>query len=54
LLVGELDEKFIKINREMANLCAGARLEIVPGCGHNIHVENPQRWVQVVQGFLLS
>jgi 2-succinyl-6-hydroxy-2,4-cyclohexadiene-1-carboxylate synthase len=54
LLVGELDEKFIKINREMANLCAGARLEIVPGCGHNIHVENPQNWVQVVQGFLLS
>ncbi|ERT09998.1 2-succinyl-6-hydroxy-2,4-cyclohexadiene-1-carboxylate synthase [Lyngbya aestuarii BL J] len=54
LLAGELDEKFIKINREMANICSTATLEIVPGCGHNIHVENPQRWVEVVQGFLLS
>jgi 2-succinyl-6-hydroxy-2,4-cyclohexadiene-1-carboxylate synthase len=51
LLVGELDEKFIKINQEMANLCSTARLEIVSGCGHNIHVENPQSWVKVVQEF---
>ncbi len=54
LLVGGLDEKFITINQEMANLCSTAQLEIIPDCGHNIHIENPQQWVKVVQGFLLS
>ncbi|MCG5059221.1 MAG: 2-succinyl-6-hydroxy-2,4-cyclohexadiene-1-carboxylate synthase [Limnoraphis sp. WC205] len=54
LLVGELDEKFIKINQEMANLCSTAKLEIILNCGHNIHVENPQQWVKLVQEFLVE
>lgn len=51
LLVGERDKKFIEINQAMASLCPVAHLEIIPNCGHNIHVEHPQQWVKAVQAF---
>ncbi len=52
LLVGEDDAKFIAINSEMARLCNSAKLEIVSHCGHNIHFENPKRFVESVKTFL--
>jgi pimeloyl-ACP methyl ester carboxylesterase len=33
---------------------ARAQLSIVPGCAHNVHLENPERFVQDVLGFLLA
>ncbi len=51
LLVGEYDAKFIAINSEMARLCKSAKLEIVRDCGHNIHFENPNLFVEIVQNF---
>ena len=53
LLVGEYDAKFRVINSEMARLCESARLEIASSCGHNIHFENPQKFVELAQGFLI-
>ena len=54
LVVGELDFKFIKINTEMRELCSSFQLVIVKGCGHNIHWENPQQFVNLIKKFLLE
>ncbi len=51
LMVGENDQKFIAINQEMAQRCPTATLTIIPNCGHNVHLENPQNWVKTVQAF---
>ncbi len=52
LLVGEYDEKFKAINSEMAKRCQFAKLEIVSDCGHNIHFENTNTFVETIQFFL--
>lgn len=52
LLVGELDAKFIGINREMANLCRAARLQIVAQSGHAIHLENTSQFAATLEQFL--
>lgn len=52
LLVGALDQKFAIINRQMANNLPNAALHIVPDLGHNIHLENPDRFVEIVLAFL--
>lgn len=52
LLVGELDQKFIDINTEMVSLCKFAQLEIVNSCGHNIHLENANLFVEKIKHFL--
>lgn len=48
LLVGELDTKFVTINRQMAALLPNAHLEIVPGVGHTVHLERPLVWQEAV------
>jgi 2-succinyl-6-hydroxy-2,4-cyclohexadiene-1-carboxylate synthase len=53
LLVGEYDMKFIALNSEMTRLCNCAKLEIVSRCGHNIHFENPNAFVETVKSFLM-
>ncbi|OIP68813.1 MAG: 2-succinyl-6-hydroxy-2,4-cyclohexadiene-1-carboxylate synthase [Oscillatoriales cyanobacterium CG2_30_40_61] len=52
LLVGELDHKFKQINQEMNQLCPVSQLQIIPNCGHNILIENPQQWINVMVKFL--
>jgi 2-succinyl-6-hydroxy-2,4-cyclohexadiene-1-carboxylate synthase len=42
LLVGTEDPKFLTLNQKMAQIAPNARLNSVPGVGHNIHVENPE------------
>ena len=54
LLVGEYDEKFKKINTEMASICKFAKLEIISSCGHNIHLESVMTFVQHVTTFLAT
>ena len=51
LLVGKLDLKFVQINQQMKQLCKLSQLEIVPNCGHNIHFENPNLFVEKIQAF---
>ncbi|VXD22261.1 2-succinyl-6-hydroxy-2,4-cyclohexadiene-1-carboxylate synthase [Planktothrix paucivesiculata] len=52
LLVGELDHKFKQINQEINQLCPVSWLQIIPNCGHNILIENPQQWINVIVNFL--
>ncbi len=54
LIVGECDRKFIEINQEMAALCPTAELVIVSDCGHNVHFEKPEEFVDRLQHFLLD
>jgi 2-succinyl-6-hydroxy-2,4-cyclohexadiene-1-carboxylate synthase len=52
LLVGEFDQKFIQINQEMQARCEVAQLQIMAGCGHNIHFEQGQDFLERLRGFL--
>jgi len=52
LIAGEKDRKFEAIGREMAAVCAAARLTIVEGAGHNVHLECPDRFAELIGEFL--
>ena len=52
LIVGELDLKFIKINQRIARSCPSAILYIVDRSGHNIHVECPSKFSELLQQFI--
>ena len=52
LMVGELDLKFVEVAEHMASAMPDARLVIVPGAGHTVHVERPDVWVSEVGSFL--
>lgn len=51
LLVGELDRKFVQISQQMQTLCPSTQLRIMTGCGHNVHFENVQGFVETLRGF---
>ncbi|WP_407058284.1 2-succinyl-6-hydroxy-2,4-cyclohexadiene-1-carboxylate synthase [Tigheibacillus jepli] len=54
LLAGELDEKFIAINKRMAKQLPKAKLEIIKQAGHAIHVEQSEVFGKIVHGFIQS
>lgn len=53
LLTGAEDEKFVAVNRQMALAIPHARLVLVPGAGHTVHLEQSERFRQEVSGFIL-
>ena len=53
LIVGELDPKFVQINRQMQKLCKYSQLEVIPNCGHNIHFENPDLFIEKIETFFV-
>lgn len=52
LISGELDRKYVAIGAAAASQMPDARHEIVAGAGHNVHLEAPQDFAQLVVGFL--
>jgi len=52
LLVGEDDRKFRSINQALAASCPTAQLQVIPNCGHVIHLEQTQAFTTSVQAFL--
>jgi len=52
LVVGALDEKFVRIAGEMERALPRARRVVVPDAGHTVHLERPDAWLEVVTGFL--
>lgn len=54
LLVGDKDEKFLKINNQMAQLIPLSRVALLPSAGHNTHLENPCAFSGAVSSFLQS
>jgi 2-succinyl-6-hydroxy-2,4-cyclohexadiene-1-carboxylate synthase len=51
-VAGAEDEKYTAIAREMGDLAAGSRVEIVPESGHAVYLEQPERFQNVVLAFL--
>jgi 2-succinyl-6-hydroxy-2,4-cyclohexadiene-1-carboxylate synthase len=51
LIAGELDPKFVQINQQMQELCKHSQLEVIPSCGHNIHFENPELFIEKIKIF---
>ncbi len=45
LIVGALDRKFVKIDRDIARKCPMTTIKIVSDCSHNIHFQQPQVWI---------
>ncbi|MBC8423093.1 2-succinyl-6-hydroxy-2,4-cyclohexadiene-1-carboxylate synthase [bacterium] len=54
LVCGARDAKFVALNREMAERLPDARLVVVPGVGHNVHLEEPRRFARIVGEFLAA
>ena len=54
LVAGEFDEKFVALNRRMVAGSPCAKLCIVAGAGHAVHLEQPQRFAETVLDFLLN
>ena len=52
LMVGEQDSKFVAINQLMARQMPEAELLVIPGAGHNIHLEQPLVFQERVKSFL--
>jgi 2-succinyl-6-hydroxy-2,4-cyclohexadiene-1-carboxylate synthase len=53
LLVGELDEKFTSIAREMKPLISTSELTVVENAGHTVHLENPVATGKLLDSIIL-
>jgi 2-succinyl-6-hydroxy-2,4-cyclohexadiene-1-carboxylate synthase len=52
LIMGALDEKYVKIGQQMAASIPNATLNIVPDAGHTVHVEQPESFSKIVWDYL--
>lgn len=53
-VAGAMDEKFVSIAHGMAAACPRLRVEIIPGCSHNVHAEDPDRYTALIRAFLAA
>ena len=54
LIAGALDAKYCALARRMAQGLPRARVEIVPGAGHAVHLEQPEAFGGAVRAFLVK
>jgi 2-succinyl-6-hydroxy-2,4-cyclohexadiene-1-carboxylate synthase len=54
LVAGALDAKFTAIVEQMAALIPGAAVVVVAGAGHVVHLEQPDKFVRELRGWLDS
>jgi 2-succinyl-6-hydroxy-2,4-cyclohexadiene-1-carboxylate synthase len=52
LVTGEADHKFRLIAESMSEACPAMGLQVMAGCGHNVHYENPSGYTTLIKGFL--
>lgn len=52
LVCGEHDKKFVEINKLMSDKIFGSRFEIVKNAGHNIHLEKPKEFTELLINFI--
>ncbi|HSL01725.1 MAG TPA: 2-succinyl-6-hydroxy-2,4-cyclohexadiene-1-carboxylate synthase [Rubrobacteraceae bacterium] len=53
-IVGELDEKYVRLSQRMMALSPRMRAAVVPGAGHMVHAEDPAAYLALLEGFLSS
>lgn len=51
-VAGALDEKYVRIGHEVIRKVPDADLRVVPGAGHNVHLEQPQRFIDILNNHL--
>lgn len=52
LLVGELDENYVRLAHEMGQSMPNARVIVVPGAGHAVHLEAPEWYDRTISMWL--
>jgi len=52
LISGGLDEKFTQLNQSLRKLFPSAKHKIIPTAGHNVHLEEPKKYVEALNVFL--
>ena len=52
LITGGLDEKFTRINQNLKKVMRSSKHKIISTAGHNTHLEEPKKFIDVVNGFL--
>ncbi len=52
LLTGSIDQKFVNIAERMTKYLKNSQWVNIDGCGHAIHVEQPEKFGTIVSGFL--
>jgi 2-succinyl-6-hydroxy-2,4-cyclohexadiene-1-carboxylate synthase len=53
LIVGELDNKFLQINKQMLEKLSNAKISVISNCGHAPHVEDSRNFGKIVSDFIL-
>ncbi len=53
-VAGELDEKYVRILRRMSSLNPRIRTAVVPGAGHNVRLESPSAYLELLQTLLAA
>ena len=51
LIAGGKDEKYVQVIRKMAEQISNCKHIIVPGAGHNVHAEQPEEYISLLQKF---
>ena len=51
LVTGDQDSKFTQLAKEIVDLCPAASHRILRDCGHNVHLERPQEFLQLLTSF---
>lgn len=52
LIAGDLDSKYTQIIKQTADLCPNAQPVIIKNAGHNVHLEQPERYLDELKRFL--
>lgn len=52
LIAGGLDGKYAALAREIHEQTPLSTVQIVPDCGHNVHLENPEEYIRHLKAFL--
>ena len=52
LISGGLDKKFTQLNQRLRKLFPSAKHKIISTAGHNIHLEEPKKYVEALNVFL--
>lgn len=52
LIAGAKDEKYVQLIQKMSERIPSAQKKIAPDAGHNVHVEQPDKYVSLLKEFL--
>lgn len=54
ILAGKGDRKYCELSSEINTMIPGSRMEMVPGAGHRVHLDQPRRFRNIVHTFITN